>query len=353
MFRLLQSLFSNGANQTGPFDPALIRGAIERVVSGTDPRLRMARQYQKKLWPAVERSIAYVNDLVDSLPPPIEICGHRFTSDPRLRALFSSSQQLQEILSFGKELQQYRQRIGAGLPTDLYAILRAERTEKTVLGIALEGNIIRRDVPQITVNFHNHRVAFPTGSETKTRREVKKRAFDYLIETALQRLASVRTRKRQLEQQQRQLLHKKKQVLKDAQVGLESLLDPQISAMTTPAAIDRRLREIETELVGLRADSATLDNHLAKVVAILQEPENHLRLNHVSMTLDQMNIKVEQDAATNASMLNFDDILLGADRQITALLIRFPSGELLPERDFFDEANRLLYMGGQPRITTI
>jgi len=28
--------------------------------------------------------------------------------------------------------------------------------------------MIRRDVPQITVNFHNHHIAFPAGSETKT-----------------------------------------------------------------------------------------------------------------------------------------------------------------------------------------
>ncbi|MBL8251544.1 MAG: hypothetical protein JNK31_07735 [Candidatus Competibacter sp.] len=353
VFRLLQSLFSENVKPAGKFEPKLIRAAVERVVEGTDPRLRMARQYQKKLGPAVERTLEYVIDLVDALPPPAEIASRRFTSDPRLRALFASSQQLQEILSFGKELHHYRKRVGRGLPTDLYALLRTERTEKTVLGVALEGNIIRRDVPLITVNFHSHRVTFPAGSETKTRREVKKRAFGYLIETALNKLASVRAQKQQLEQQQRVLLHRKTKLLKGKQVGLEPLLDPQASDAATPAAIDRQLREIAAELGRLRADSATLDDHLAKVVATLREPEKHLRLDRVSMTLDHMNIKTEQHASANASPLTFDDIVLGKNRRITTLLIRFPSNELLPERDFFEEANRMLHAGGQNRLTTI
>jgi hypothetical protein len=353
VLRLLQSLFSATPNPSGKFDAALIRAAIERVVEGTDPRLRMARQYRKKLWTAVEHAIEYVIELVDALPPPVEIRSRGFSTDPRLRALFASSQHLQEILSFGKELHHYRQRINGGLPADLYAVLRVERAEKTVLGVALEGNMIRRDVPQTTVNFHNHHLAFPTGSETKTRREVKKRAFDYLIEVALDRLVSVRTRKQQLEQQQRQLLQKKTKLLKGANVALEPLLAPQVSAMTTPAAIDRRLREIEVELGRIRADSATLDDHLAKVVVTLREPEKHLRLDRVSMTLDHMNIKVDSDSTRNANTLIFDDVLLGKDRRITTLLIRFPSDEILPRPDFFEEANRLLYLGGQPRLTTI
>ncbi len=353
VLRLLQSIFSATPNQSGKFDPALIRGAIERVVDGTDPRLRMVRHYRKRLWPAVERAIEYVIELVDALPPPVEIRSHSFTADPRLRALFTSTRHLQEILSFGKELHHYRQRIGGGLPTDLYAVLRTERIEKNVLGVALEGNMIRRDVPQITVNFHNHHIAFPAGSETKTRREVKKRAFDYLIEAALDRLVAVRTQKQQLEQQQRQLLQKKTKLLRGANTALEPLLDPQAANLSTPASIDKRLREIEIELGQIRADSATLDDHLAKVVVTLREPEKHLRLDRISMTLDHMNIKVDKGSSRNANTLTFDDVLLGKDRRITAMFIRFPSDELLPRPDFYDEANRLLYLGGRPRLTTI
>ena len=41
--------------------------------------------------------------------------------------------------------------------------------------------------------------------------------------------------------------------------------------------------------------------------------------------------------------MTFQDIVMGKDRRVTALFVRFPSSELLPQPDFFKEANRLLY----------
>lgn len=353
VLRLLQSLFSIAPSPAGKFDPDLIRAAIERVVDGTDPRLRMARQYRKKLWSAVEHSIEYVIDLVDQMAPAVEIGRHSFTTDPRLRACFASPRHLQETLSFGPDLRQYRQRLNDALPPELYAVLRMERTEKTILGVALDGHMIRRDVPQTIVNFDQHQIAFLAGSETKTRREIKKRAFDHLVEAALESLLEVRSQKQQLEQQRRHLLQKKTKLLKGANVALEPLLDSRLAGLSNQVAIDRRLREIEIELGQLRADSATVDDHLARVVAILREPEQHLRRNLVSLTLDHMNTLVAPGSSYNANTLNFDEIQFSPKRRITTLIIRFPSADVLPQPDFFDEANRLLYLDGKPRLTTI
>ena len=41
--------------------------------------------------------------------------------------------------------------------------------------------------------------------------------------------------------------------------------------------------------------------------------------------------------------MTFQDIVMGKDRRLTALFARIPSGELLPQPDFFKEANPLLY----------
>lgn len=353
VLRLLQSLFSITPKSAGKFDPDLIRAAIERVVDGTDPRLRMARQYRKRLWNAVEYTIEYVIDMVDQMPSPVEIGRHSFTTDPRLRAFFASPRHLQETLSFNPDLRQYRQRVNGALPPDLYAVLRMQRAEKTIFGVALDGNMIRRDVPQTIVNFDQHQIAFLAGSETKTRREIKKRAFNHLIEAALERLSAVRSQKQQLEQQRRQLLQKKTKLLKGANVALEPLLDSHAVDLSNPVAIDRRLREIETELSQLRADSATIDDQLASVVATLREPEKHLRRQQVSLTLDHMNTLVAPGSSYNANTLNFDEIQFGSNRRVAILIIRFPSADILPQPDFFDEANRLLYLDGQPRLTTI
>jgi DNA repair exonuclease SbcCD ATPase subunit len=183
---------------------------------------------------------------------------------------------------------------------------------------------------------------FLADNEQDTRREFMRRAADYLIETALQRLTASRVQKTQLEQQQRKLLLQKANLLKKAQVGFESLAGPATTEPVDLAALERQIEEIETELGQLRADTATLDQHLAKVAATLSEPEKYLQLESVSLTLDHTNTKVPADSPRVANSMTFQEIVLGKDRRITALFVRFPSSDLLPQPDFFKEANRLL-----------
>ena len=156
-FRFLQSIFS-GASQPGKFDKELMLRGIERVVDGTDPRLRAVSHYRRKLWPAVERGIDYVVNFVNVLPPAITADRQGYMSDPRLRALFASPESLREILSFSDGARNYLKQAPDPLPMELYAGLGAVRVEKNVLGIEMDGEILRRDVPQIMVNFSDHRV---------------------------------------------------------------------------------------------------------------------------------------------------------------------------------------------------
>lgn len=351
--RLLRSFFRAKPTIIRSFDNKLIRTAIERVVDGTDPRLRAVSQYRRKLQDSVAHSMDYVTRQVTTLPPAIEVGRRCFTTDPRLRALFLSPEHLLDVLSFNPVLRDYIKK-NSDLPADLYAVLRMERIEKASFGIGLEGTLIRRDVSQTTVNFRDHRLAFPTASEANTRQELTQRAFDYLIEAALQSLIATRTRKQQLEQQQRQLLQKKARILKAAEPGLEALLNqPATRKATDAAAIERQLRDIKAEFSRIHADSATLDHHLEKVIATLRQPEKHLRLDRVSFTLDHMNIQVSGEAANAANTLIFDDALIGANRRMTVLLVRFSRSELLEPPDFFEEAQRFMSLNGRPRLTTL
>ncbi len=340
-FRLLQSIFS-GSSQPGKFDKELMLRGIERVVDGTDPRLRAVSHYRRKLWDPVERAIDFVVNFVNALPPAIVADRQGYMTDPRLRALFASPDSLRETLSFSDGTRNYLKQAPDPLPTELYAGLGAVRVEKNVLGIEMDGEILRRDVPQTIVNFCDHRLVFLNDNEQDTRRELMRRTADYLIETALHRLTASRVQKTQLEQQQRKLLQQKANLLKKAQVGFESLTGPAASKPVDLATLEQQLEQVETELGQLRADTATLDKHLAKVAATLSEPEKYLRLESVPLTLDHTNTKVPANSPRIANSMTFEEIVLGKDRRLAALFVRFPSGELLPQPDFFKEANRLL-----------
>jgi len=347
-FRFLKSFFVAPPGPPGKYEDAVIEAAIERVVDGTDPRLRAVSRYRYKLWDAVAHSVAYAVQLINHLPPPIDASYRSFTSTPLLRAAFVSSDHLRETLSFSKHMHNYQQQNPGLLPVELHGLLGMERVEKTVLGVDLQGDMIRRDVPQTTVNFRNHRLAFPTESEQATRKELIKRTFDSLIEIALNQLTESRIRRQQLEQQQRQLLQKKANAMRSGQMGLGSLLDSTLLNQADASTLERQLFDIQEEMKQIRADSATIEHLLKRVIATLSKPEKHLRLERVSLTLDHMNIRAPADSPRIANALTFDEALLGQDRRLTVLLIRFPSSELLPQPDFFQEARRLL----TPRLMT-
>ena len=346
--RFLQSIFSAASGPSGKNDDATIRAAIERVVDGTDPRLRAVRRYQHKLRGAVECAIDHAVTLIDQLPPAIDASHRSFVASPQLRAAFASPDRLRETLSFSKHTRNYQQQSAGPLPAELYAVLGMERVEKTVLGVELHGDLVRRDVPQTTVSFCNQRLACLTDSEQATRRELIQRAFDSLIEVALDNLTTIRAHRRQLEQRHRELLQQKASALRSARLGLDSLLESTGPNLADAGNIERQLWDLEAELGKVRAGSTTLDHLLARIIVTLSKPDKHLRLEPVALTLDHMNIKVSPGSSRPGNALSFNEALLGKDRRLTVLLVRFPSSELLAPPDFFQEAQRLL----TPRLLT-
>lgn len=345
-FRFLKSIFSAPAVAAGKYSDKVIEAAIERVVDGTDPRLRAVPRYRHKLWEAVEHSVQYTAKLVGDLPAPVPASYRQFTSTPLLRAAFVSPEHLRETLSFSKHTHNYQQQTPGLLPSELYGLLGVERVEKTMHGIGMQDGIMQRDVPRTVVNFCNHRFVFPSDSEQLTRQALTKRAFDSLIAVALDQLTATRSRREELEQRQ-QMLRKKARAMQSGQIGLGELLEPAPLSQAAASTLERQLLDIQEELAALRADSATIGHLLDRVIATLRQPEQHLAVEHVQLTLDHMNSKVEPNAPQATNTLIFDEAVFGK-RRMALFLVRFPSEELLPQPDFFQEAWKLL----TPRLMT-
>ena len=72
MLSFLSSIFSVQDKSSDAPDESLVEAAIERVVDATDPRLRVFPDYRKHLYPGAQRSVAYVQGLIDGLPEPVE-----------------------------------------------------------------------------------------------------------------------------------------------------------------------------------------------------------------------------------------------------------------------------------------
>lgn len=320
MLRLLQSFFGYGDNN-GAYPESIVRQAVERAVDGTDPWLRAVPGYKKKLKPAVLRAIEYVVSLVDALQPPLPVSSARFAEDPRLKAFFISTAEMRKVLQHDRSMAAFRRGPDAGTP-QVTALLYMEKMETRSFGVEVSGDAVVRDVPQVMVTFESHRLMDPAGDEAETRLRLKKRAFDYLVRVALQRITMAKSERKDLERSSA-LLQAKLDMLRRGGWGFDGggcAADEDINGL------EERLEQVEAQLMGLEGGDM-LDAYLNVVIDVLGRPEHYLRAGRETLTLDRMGIRREPETS-NTVELTLNTLHDAEGGTGVVLLIAIPGEEL-------------------------
>lgn len=333
MMKLFQSLFGGDEGQ-GRYPEALVDMAIERAVDGTDPRIRALPGYRKRLRAPVIQAADHVIALVDSLPAPIPATSRDFSVDPRLSALFASGDHMREVFAGDSALGEFRDRHPGG--ERVTALLLAERVEKNVLGMELDGEMLKREVAQVAINFRSHRLVDPDPSEAETRRQLKRRAFDHLLSLALLRITEVQGERAVLNRQ-RDLLRRKLSAL---QHGGWSF-DAAAGERPDPDGLQAELDDIQGQLAALGVDDHALSAHLDITAGLLAEAERHFWGEECVLRLDRMNIvRDPQDAS--AREIRFQELHNARGRRLVMLLITVDPAELPQRVDAVTAAERYL-----------
>lgn len=289
MLRFLQSIF--GGVEQGRYPESLVKAAIERAVDGTDPWLRALSGYKKKLRPAVVRAIDHVVALVDKLPPPLTVDLESYGTDPRLKAFFMSTAEMRQILGGDRSLADFLKEPSAAA-SQVIALLMMEKQEKAGFGVALSGDVVVHDVPQVTVSFVGHRLIDPSENEEKTRRQLMRRAYDHLLGIALGRIATVKSEREDLERR-RALLNAKLDLLQRGEWGF----DEAGSAGVPPsAALEEQLAQIGAKLEEVGGEDRVLDVCLGIVSDVLGRPEEYLWSGQEKLIVDRLGIKRSEPA---------------------------------------------------------
>lgn len=325
MLRVLQSIFGFGA-ATGRYPEDVVRKAIERTVDGTDPWLRSVTGYRKMLRPAVIRAMDHVSSLVDALPPPILVNRESLRENPLVRAFFTSPAEMRGILDTDSSLANFMRGADAGASL-VIALLLLEKKETRIFGVEMSGERVVRDVPQILVSFESHRLMDPTGEEGQTRLRLKKRALDYLIRVALQRISAAKSERKDLERRNA-LLRAKLDMLRREGWGFNG--DSQ-SPEEDRTVLEGNLRRIEARLAALGSDERVLSSYLDMVIDVLARPEEHLRGGKETLVTDAMGIRREQPS-DNTAEVTFTTICDSSGRTRVAQLIALPAEELRPPK---------------------
>ncbi|KXB29244.1 hypothetical protein AT959_18615 [Dechloromonas denitrificans] len=332
--KLFQSIFG-GNEQPGRYAESLIELAIERAVDGTDPRLRAVAGYRKRLREPIIHAIDHVVSLVALLPTPLSAASTEFSSDPRLKALFVSPEHMREV--FGNDLLLSEFREGNATPGEaITALLLAERKEKQTFGMEVAGDMLRRDVAQITVSFSHHRLIDLSNSEDETRRKLRHRAFDHLISIALSRISDAKSERVELKHRHELLKGK----LKVLQKGGWSI-DDKAGEHADPAALQREFDEIDEQLAALSIDERTLGWQLDTLIEVLTGAEQQFWAENIDLYLDRMNIRRKAGQA-DAQLINFKELHNVLGQNMVMLFVSIKSDELPKRKSFAENADRCL-----------
>lgn len=84
-----------------------ILNTVESVVDGTDSEIRLVPGYKKKLQSVICSALEFSDDLVNQIPPPIEVGSGTFTFEPYVNAFFTNVTDLRPVFAHSSELQDY------------------------------------------------------------------------------------------------------------------------------------------------------------------------------------------------------------------------------------------------------
>jgi hypothetical protein len=221
----------------------------------------------------------------------------------------------------------YLRDVSGPLPEDIFVLLSMSRRERTVLGMELDGETLKRDVLQTAVSFCDYRYLAPSDSERMTRRELKKRGFDFLLERALERIVAEKTRRGELARE-RQLLRRKLAALKSGRWGLDPLFSDTDEPGPGTDALEAEICAIDAKLGQFSGMELGLEESLHHVTDTLSRPEKWLSLHPLRLSLDYRGIKLDESDVECPEPIDVFEIASSNGLRRIVLLGRIPRDQL-------------------------
>jgi hypothetical protein len=331
----------NGGHAPDEARQRRIGESVARIVA-MNPQLRLARRYQARLETAVDAAIGYMDAIVAAIPPPRAAEAGAWAADPYIHAFFAAPEDIAPALSRSEDLRAFFAQ-NPGMP-EAYAVLGMAMAAKHVLGVALEGETMRRDVVQETISFSDHQVRMCARSEPELREEIVRRLVDQLGVEGLTRFAADQVRRGVLETE-RALLKTRLLLLERQGVGMRSMLGDELRVGADELGrLREQMSENEGELDALGIRSESLDRQLGHVCAVLSEPGAHIYVERRCVRLNRMNVVLEPGSTEASDEITFEvaRIPTNPPRLRAFALVRFARGDLLPATSLLDQAARLL-----------
>lgn len=302
---------------------------LERVVEGTDPAIRYVPGYRKKLFDVIAGSLEFAEQLVTEIPGAIEVSRRNFVSNPYVNAFFANIQDLQTIFSQSSEIRDFLEDDSGSRDNGCYALLCMRKSEKTVFGVELVGDVLRHDIQQTAVNFSDHRLYSPATTESGTREGLRHCLIQGLGSHALERIMRMKLENHRLQQEHHTLNVRLRQIqgrngaARDAHTASET------------ETIRRKLRQVEQALLNSR--TAAPEESLHQVHTVFGQPDEFMRINKSTLRLNKMCIKIDDGTEQPCNTISLTEVIFGEEAPRVVTLAKFPAEELLPAAQLWEQ----------------
>lgn len=331
-FRFLSGRDALGAipEEQEAYCRACVGKAAERLVEDTYPRVRALPDHIERLRAPVERSLRYIDALVERIPGAVLCSRSAYVSDPRVNAFFAGPIQIQEVFSQSQEV---RDLFDANPGADeCWALLCMRKSERSQLGMALVGNEVRKEVMQTGVNFSDHQVVSPGATEPDARQALKCCIFNSLVAFIRARMTHEKEERAKLESRRRSLESRLRTLRARAGAADQSAL----------ATLDGQLAEVLGALAHRPVRLDSIEEHLTYMIHVLERPKDYVSHQDLDLRLSRLGVKLDAGAEEEGYQVALQEIRVSCHRPRIAALVRFPRAELLPQEDFLRKADLFL-----------
>jgi len=315
-------------------ESARVTETLERVVEDTDPAIRFVRGYKRKLHHAIAASLDYADQVVAEIPGAIEVSRKTFVADPYVNAFFVNVKDLQLVFSHSSEIREFMDVCSGYDISHCYALLCMRKSEKTVLGVELEGDVLRRDVRQTAVSFSDHRIYSPASTEADTRQGLRQCLFEGLKTHALGRIMQLKVENHRL-QQERQVLNARLRHLQHQVRDAREQVPVDVGVAAEMEAIRQQLGKIERSLLNSRLVAP--EESLNQVHTVFKRPDDFVRVRKTSLRLNKMCIRIDERSTQPSNKIDLTEVVIGDDLPRVVTLAKFPRDELLPPTEFLSQ----------------
>ena len=323
---------------------AEIDTAIEQLFYEINPRMRFLSGYQETLSRPVWNALRHINHVIDSIAGPVDAATRQWNSTPVLRAMFANGQEMGKIFNRDASLHACIAAAQPGNADSCHVMIAATMQVRKVLGIAMRGDMMQREVPQTQISFTDHRIVAAADSESGLREKLKAFALEFVAHKTLANIEAARSESGELEQKLALLRARMRMKLRQDS-GKACLCDHVEYSDGEMAEICKLIREKETLLGQTAIHQPTLKYFMDQLLLVLNSVERLLQIHEVSLHLDNMNILLETPDEGTVKSVELTEVLREGHPARIMVIACVPSDEVLIQDDMaarIDEALKQL-----------